>query len=69
MLSWTTVGLGDSLNDLALLGAVDLPVVVMRPGGDYMELPEPLAARVLRAPGIGPVGWNAAMLRLLDERE
>lgn len=62
-----SVGLGDSPNDLPMLEAVDLPVVVMRPGGTHH--PRLLAAlpHALRAPGVGPVGWNAAVLELLAE--
>ena len=58
-----TVGLGDSLNDLPLLIAVDHPVLVQKPDGSYdheIDLP-----RLIHAPGIGPVGWNHAILDLL----
>lgn len=59
-----TVGLGDSLNDLPLLIAVDHPVLVQKPDGSYdhdINLP-----RLIHAPGIGPVGWNHAILDLLS---
>jgi|SRR5579863_154278 len=60
-----TVGLGDSPNDIPLLRAVDLPVIVAGAGGRYDA--ETLAAvpRVRRAGGAGPVGWNRAILELL----
>jgi len=61
-----TVGLGDSLNDLPMLSAVDQPVLVQKPDGRYedaVSLPG-----LVRADGIGPVGWNRAVLRLLKDR-
>jgi mannosyl-3-phosphoglycerate phosphatase len=60
-----SVGLGDSPNDIPLLKAVGLPVIVARPGGRYDV--ETLAAvpRAQRAGGVGPEGWNRAVLRLL----
>jgi mannosyl-3-phosphoglycerate phosphatase len=61
-----TVGLGDGLNDLPLLAAVDRPILVQRPDGSYektVSLPG-----LERADGIGPVGWNRAVLRLLKDR-
>ncbi len=62
-----TVGLGDSPNDVALLRAVDLPILVARPGGRYDA--ETLAAvpRVRRAGGIGPEGWDRAVRDLLRQ--
>jgi mannosyl-3-phosphoglycerate phosphatase len=58
-----TVGIGDSLNDLPLLLAVDHPVLVQKPDGSYdREIDVP---RLIYAPGIGPVGWNHAILDLL----
>lgn len=60
-----TVGLGDSLNDLPLLLAVDHPVLVQKPDGSYdHEIDVP---GLLRAPGIGPVGWNHAILTFLNQ--
>jgi mannosyl-3-phosphoglycerate phosphatase len=59
------VGLGDSPNDIPMLRAVDVPIVVARPGGRYDR--ETLAAvpGARRAGGVGPEGWNRAVLRLL----
>ena len=62
-----SVGIGDSPNDLSMLQAVDFPVVVMRPGGGHdLQLQEGLPGALL-APGVGPVGWNRAVLKLLAE--
>ena len=60
-----TVGLGDSPNDVALLRAVDIPILVARPGGRYDS--ETLAAvpGVRRAGGVGPQGWDRAVRALL----
>lgn len=60
-----TVGIGDSSNDLPLLLTVDRPVLVQKPDGSYdpdIDLPG-----LIRAPGIGPVGWNRAVLELLNQ--
>jgi mannosyl-3-phosphoglycerate phosphatase len=61
-----TVGLGDSLNDLPMFSAVDRPILVRKQDGSYedgVSLPG-----LVRADGIGPVGWNRAVLRLLEDR-
>lgn len=60
------VGLGDSANDIPLLAAVDYPVVVQKPGGDYDPAIIEKLPRVHRAPAPGPAGWNQAVLRLLE---
>jgi mannosyl-3-phosphoglycerate phosphatase len=59
----TTLGLGDSRNDLPLLASVDRPILVQKPDGSYepaIQIPH-----LIRAPGIGPAGWNGALLKLL----
>lgn len=60
----TTIGLGDAMNDLALLRVVDLPVVVRSAQAPRLmaELPH---ARLTREPG--PAGWNAAVLALTGD--
>jgi len=58
-----TVALGDSPNDLPMLASVDLPLVVQRPDGRHhpsLSLPN-----LDKVEGIGPHGWNSAMLALL----
>jgi mannosyl-3-phosphoglycerate phosphatase len=61
-----SAGLGDSANDIPLLRAVDRPVLVARPTGRYDA--ETLAAvpHLERARGIGPAGWNRAVLGLFE---
>lgn len=59
----TTIGLGDSLNDLPMLKAVDRPVLVRHPDGSHdarVELPG-----LLKTQRPGPFGWNDAVLQLL----
>jgi mannosyl-3-phosphoglycerate phosphatase len=59
-----TIGLGDSQNDLEMLQAVDYPVLVQKPNGIYD--PSVKCENLILAPGIGPIGWSAAVLELLD---
>lgn len=59
----TTVGIGNSLNDLPMLTAVDRPILVQQADGSYephIELPG-----LMLAPGCGPIGWNRAVLSLI----
>jgi mannosyl-3-phosphoglycerate phosphatase len=55
-----TVGLGDSLNDLPLLAAVDQPILLPHADGGYE--PSIRLPKLIRAPGRGPIGWNQAVL-------
>lgn len=56
------VGLGDGWNDVPLLNAVDVPVVIGSPSADAISKEVP-RARVTRRSG--PEGWNDAVLELL----
>jgi len=60
-----TVGLGDSPNDIPMLQAVTMPVLVARPGGRYDAETSAAVPDARRAGGVGPQGWNRAVLRLL----
>jgi mannosyl-3-phosphoglycerate phosphatase family protein len=58
-----SVGIGDSLNDLPFLFGVDLAVLVKKENGRYdarVDIPG-----LVRANGIGPAGWNEAVMHLL----
>ena len=57
-----TIALGDSENDLPMLAQSDHAVLVQRLGGHYASTSHP---DLFRAKGIGPVGWNEAVLRVL----
>jgi len=59
------VGLGDSANDLPMLQAARIGVLVAKPGGRYDEEVLEQLPRVVRAPAPGPAGWNAAVLEIL----
>lgn len=60
----STIGIGDSANDLPMLAIVDQAILVQGPDGSYdptVRLPN-----LMYAPGIGPIGWNAAILELFQ---
>jgi mannosyl-3-phosphoglycerate phosphatase len=59
-----TIGIGDSLNDLPMLEAVDIPILVQKPGGGYDSRIK--LDNLVFAQGIGPEGWNRAVLNLLE---
>jgi mannosyl-3-phosphoglycerate phosphatase len=59
----TTVGIGDALNDLPFLLAVDRPVLVKKKAGKHeMRIDVP---GLIRTEGTGPTGWNQAVMELL----
>ncbi|HJX31288.1 MAG TPA: HAD-IIB family hydrolase [Thermodesulfobacteriota bacterium] len=60
------IALGDSYNDLSMLKAVDFPILVQKPGGLYDKKTRNLP-NLVRAPGVGPIGWNSALLKVLGE--
>jgi len=57
-----TIGLGDGLNDVPLLNAVDIPVVIRSPAADAVKL---RVAHALVTEGAGPAGWNQAVMTML----
>ncbi len=57
-----TVGIGDSLNDLPMLDAVDIPIIVQKPNGVYDQKIE--LSNLTYADGAGPSGWNSSILKL-----
>ena len=59
-----TIGLGDSLNDLPMLEAVDVAILVQKPGGLYD--PAILHTGIIKADGIGPAGWNRELINILE---
>lgn len=60
-----SIALGDGGNDVAMLNAADYPVAIRSNAHAY----PPVAERetLIRTKGIGPVGWNDAILSLLSE--
>jgi mannosyl-3-phosphoglycerate phosphatase len=62
-----SIGLGDAENDLGLLRAVDQPILVPRPGGDFDPALDAAFPAAQRAPAPGPAGWNDAVLAAVGE--
>lgn len=56
----TTLALGDSSNDLGMLNAADIAIVIP----NHTPL-SPLAPRVIHAKEQGPKGWNESMMAVL----
>ena len=59
-----TIAIGDSPNDLPMLSAVDIPVLVQKPGGTWEEIDVPHLHRV---EGIGPEGWARAVEEIIEQ--
>ena len=57
-----TIGLGDSLNDLPMLSAVDIPILVQKNDSSWESLDLP---RLRRIQGIGPEGWSRAIEEII----
>lgn len=62
--SIVAIGLGDGLNDVSMLKAVDRPVLVQRPDRSYaaVELPG-----LLKAGAPGPAGFRSALEKVLAD--
>lgn len=63
----TAVAIGDSLNDLPMLEKADYSVIVQKPDGGYDPGIE--AKGFIKADGIGPKGWNRAVMDLLSRSD
>jgi mannosyl-3-phosphoglycerate phosphatase len=59
-----TIAIGDSPNDLPMLSAVDIPVLVQKPGGTWEEIDIP---RLHKVKGIGPEGWARAVEEIIKK--
>lgn len=61
-----TVALGDSPNDIEMLRNVDYPIVVQKKDGSYNRQIVRNVKGCIKAEGIGPEGWNSAVLQLIS---
>ncbi len=60
-----TLAIGDNPNDIPMLEKVDYPVIVQLPDGSHdqrISLPG-----LMKAEGIGPVGWNKSVFLYLEK--
>jgi mannosyl-3-phosphoglycerate phosphatase len=62
-----SIGLGDSFNDLSMLLAVDIPVLVKLHSGKYEGRVLKKIRKSFLAKGIGPDGWNQAVLQIIED--
>ncbi len=62
---WTSIGLGDGGNDLAMLNLVDQAVVIKPKTGNSPLVVDSPNSLITDVPG--PAGWNDAMLQLLKD--
>jgi mannosyl-3-phosphoglycerate phosphatase family protein len=60
-----SVALGDSANDLPMLESVDHPIIVQNRNGEYNAAAD--NPRFVKAGGIGPQGWNKAVIKILKD--
>ncbi len=58
-----SLALGDSENDLGMLGCVTQPILIPKSDGSFMPCDVP---NLIRAPYPGPKGWNAALKEWFD---
>lgn len=56
-------GLGDGNNDLPMLAAVDHAYLVQKANGRWIE---GVAEKIEKVNGVGPVGWNETIFRILE---
>jgi len=61
----TTIALGDSPADVPMLEKVNYPVLVRNYRG--VHNPTVIVPNLIRVDGVGPEGWNEAVLKLLRE--
>jgi len=59
----STVAIGDSPNDIPMLERVDSPVIVQKHDGSYDNNIK--IQNIKKAEGIGPEGWNKAVMRII----
>jgi mannosyl-3-phosphoglycerate phosphatase len=60
-----TIAIGDSLNDLPMLQAADIPILAQKPDGQYDSRIR--LDNLVFAEGVGPEGWNKAIVNFLEK--
>jgi mannosyl-3-phosphoglycerate phosphatase len=60
-----TIGIGDSPNDIEMLKEVNIPILVRRVDGTYIDVL--FEKNVIYADGVGPIGWNQAITEILTK--
>ena len=60
---FTTIGLGDSANDIPMLQCVHIPIVIKKKYGDWERIQE--IPQVVYSVKSGPAGWAEEILRVL----
>ena len=63
------IALGNCANDLPMLTSADAAVLLPKHDGSFEETVTAKLPRIIRGPGPGPVGWNQAVLDLLETKE
>jgi predicted mannosyl-3-phosphoglycerate phosphatase (HAD superfamily) len=72
----TFFGIGDSTNDVPMLNQMDVPMLVQRPNGSWLNNEETKMktgsdsvgidiARIIKVEGIGPNGWENAVNKII----
>jgi mannosyl-3-phosphoglycerate phosphatase len=65
--SWVPVGLGNSANDLALLLAVERPILIRNPDRSWDSTITQSIPGIRKTMSIGPEGWAESVEKLLAE--
>ena len=67
----TVIALGDGPNDQEMISAADIGIVILNPDGTPLAISEQSAKaegrRIIRTKEPGPLGWNTAIMMLLQE--
>lgn len=61
----TIISLGDSLSDAPMLKEADLPVLIMKTGGNYAPVE---LSNLIKSSKAGPVGWNEEVLNIIKPK-